>query len=173
MILTKDLKIKTTNKNITYYKSLGFDIKSGDEITINPEQLPDASIQKIDVKCDVCGKIKKITMFSYRRNIDNYGYYSCSVKCSKDKIKKTNLDRYGVDHYNKTDEFVIKIKKTKKEKYGDENYTNIDKQKETNLKKYGKEYYTQTDEFKIKKEKSLIDKYGTTIPLQNDDIKNR
>lgn len=173
MILTKEIKIKTANKNITYYKSLGFDIKSGDEITIKPEQLPDASIQKVDVKCDICGNIKKITMFSYRRNINNYGYYSCSVKCSKDKTIKTNLDKYGVVHYNKTDEFIKKIKKTKKERYGNENYTNIKKQKETNLKKYGKEYYIQTDDFKNKKDLSLMNKYGTVIPLQNEDIKNK
>jgi len=173
MILTKEIKIKTTNKNITYYKSLGFDIKSGDEIIIKPEQLPDTSIQKVDVKCDICGNIKKITMFSYRRNINNYGYYSCSVKCSKDKTIKTNLDKYGVVHYNKTDEFIKKIKKTKKERYGNENYTNIKKQKETNLKKYGKEYYIQTDDFKNKKDLSLINKYGTVIPLQNEDIKNK
>ena len=173
MIITKTITIKTTNKNITYYKSIGFDIKSGDIIIINPDQLPSTSIKKVKVKCDICDKEKIITMFSYRRNIKNSNYYSCSIKCSKNKTLNTNLERYGVSHYNKTVEFVERVKKTKKKKYGNENYVNIDKQKETNLIKYGVESYMQTDEFKEKKEKKLLDRYNTIIPLRNKEIKEK
>lgn len=173
MILTERIKIKTTNKNITYYKSIGFNITSGEEILIYPQQLPPASIQKILVKCDICGNEKNITMFSYRRNIETYGYYSCSQKCSKDKTIKTNIDKYGHSHYNKTDESKNRIKNTKKEKYGNEKYVNIDKQKETNLNKYGVSSYMKTEEFKKIKNEKLLEKYNTIIPLKNNEIKNK
>lgn len=173
MIITKKIKIKTTNKNITYYKSLGFDINSGDEITISPKQLPPTSIKKIIVKCEVCGKEKKITMYSYRRNIEEYNYYSCSTKCAKEKTNNTSIKKYGIDHYNKTDEFKKRVKSTKKEKYGDENYVNIKKQRKTNIERYGFESYMKTDMFQKKKEKTLLNKYNVIAPLQNEEIKNR
>lgn len=173
MILTTNIKIKTTNKNISYYKTFGFDIKSGDEINITPIQLPPASIIKVLVKCNICDNEKKITMFSYRRNIEKYNYYACSTKCSMDKVKQTNMEKYGETHHAKTKDFVIKMKQTKKDKYGDENYVNIKKQKQTNLKKYGVESYMNTDEFKKMSREIILDKYGTTTPLRNKIIKQK
>jgi hypothetical protein len=173
VILDKNIKIKTTNKNITYYKSLGLDINSGDYITILPEQLPPTSILKINVKCDICGNNKKISMFSYRRNVEKYKYYTCSTKCAKDKTIKTNNEKYGVDYYTKTDDFIHKIKKTKKEKYGDENYVNINKQKETNIKRFGVESYMSTKEFEIKKNEKMLLNHGVNHPLQSDTIKTK
>jgi len=173
MIITTNIKIKTTNKNISYYNSIGFDIKSGDEIIIVPGQLPATSVVKILVKCDVCNNEKTISMHSYRRNIETYGYYSCSQKCSINKSKQTSTERYGVDHYNKTDEYLIKSKNTKKEKYNNENYINIEKQKQTNLERYGVDSYMKTDEFKETKSRVLLEKYNTTIPLRNKEIKEK
>ena len=41
MILTKKLIIKINNRYVKYYKNLGYtDIKGGDEIEINVEDLP-------------------------------------------------------------------------------------------------------------------------------------
>jgi len=173
MILTNKIKIKTTNKNITHYKKLGYDINSGDIINIPPNHLPNACKLKINVKCDVCSKEKNISYHSYKRNIDNQGYYACSSKCAYEKNIITNNKRFGVDNFTKTEEYNKKTKKTKKEKYGNENYTNIEKQKQTNLKKYGYNTFIKTDIFKEKKKQTMINKYGVEYPLQSPIIKEK
>ncbi|NPV12800.1 MAG: hypothetical protein HPY57_13525 [Ignavibacteria bacterium] len=169
MILTKKLTIKTTNKNITHYKNLGYEIKSGDIIEIIPDELPFSSKTIIEVSCDICNKTQKISIFSYRRNINNYGYYTCK-KCSDNKKKETCIKKYGVDSYTKTDEYILKTKETKNKRYGNENFVNIEKQKETNNKKYGKDYYIQTDEFKNKTLETMNNKFGVDYALQSDII---
>ncbi|MDY0270134.1 hypothetical protein [Trichloromonas sp.] len=128
MILTKELKIKTTNKNITYYKSLGFDIKSGDEITINPEQLSIGSHQKIKVSCDICKTIKHIEYKTYFKLTNSLKrLYYCN-KCKIIKTENTCLEKYGVKNVSNIKEIKNKLKNIDK---------NYNKQKETNLKKYG------------------------------------
>lgn len=173
MIIEQKIEIKTSNKNITYYNNLGYNVKSGETIFVSPKELPITSKTKIKVKCDVCYKIKEISYHSYLRNIENYNYYACSQKCANDKIIKTCLVKYGETHHSKTDEIKKKIKNTKKEIYGDENFINIDKIKKTNLEKYGNVFYMKTSDFKIKKKETMLLKYNTEVPLQNKTIKNK
>ena len=54
MIITDKIEIKTTNKNVGHYIKMGYDIKSGDLISIVPNQLPVTSKTKIKVECDEC-----------------------------------------------------------------------------------------------------------------------
>lgn len=172
MLLTKSLTIKTTNKNITYYQQFYPDIKSGDIITIKPEQLPLTSKIKVKVKCDVCEQIFEISYFSYLRNIEKYNFYSCK-HCIKEKQKRTSKERFGVDSYTQTDDYVIKSKQTKKERYGDENYINIEKQRKTNREKYGVDSYMETKDFREKSKQKMVDILGVDHPLKSEIIKKQ
>ncbi len=138
MILTETLKIKITNKNIGYYKHIGFnEAKSGDIIIINSLQLSKGSHEVITVKCDNCHYIKNIEFKTYYNLTNNLNdNYYCN-KCKTLKTKITNLKKYGVDNVFKSEEIKNKIKKIKKSKYNNEYYNNIEKQKQTNLEKYG------------------------------------
>lgn len=169
MIIDKIIKIKTANKNISYYRKFYDNINSGDIIEISPEQLPETSKEKVTVICDECGVENHITMFSYRRNIEKYNYYSCQ-KCSNKKSKITSLERYGVDSFTKTDEYIEKTKKTKLERYGDENYINQEQMIKTCVDKYGVENYMLSDEFKSKSKETMNEKYGVDKPLQSEYI---
>ena len=82
--------------------------------------------------CAVCGE--KYTRFESF----NYGYHMyCSMKCTGksldrlEKIKCTNLERFGYDNAVKSPEIRTKIKNT-------------------NLEKYGVEYPLQSSEIKVK-----------------------
>ena len=175
MIITKEIEIKTTNKNIGYYKNIGFEIKSGDIITIIPEQLPLSSKIKINVECDNCHDKYKIIYFSYLRNIKNGDYY-CK-KCSHIKGEKTNMLKYGVKHPLQSKDIQEKSKKTNLQKYGFEypgqNSEIKDKIKETCLSKYGETSFMKTKSFKELSEETLIRKYGVNHPLRSDDIKEK
>lgn len=73
-----------------------------------------------------------------------------------EKIRKTNLDRYGVDCNFKIPGFREESERVKKEKYG--KAQNLTKLRETNLKRFGTEYYVNTQEFKDKAKKVKEDK---------------
>lgn len=124
----------------------------------------------------------------------------CSYQCANkdlyskkyEKIKKTTLEKYGVEHVFKNSKIQEKIKKTNLEKYGVKNplsnkkvrekikHTNIlkygssaapnspklkEKIKQANIKKYGVEHYTQTQEYRDRVKKR-IEKNPTPEPTE-------
>jgi hypothetical protein len=84
------------------------------------------------------------------------------------------LDKYGVEHFSKTDEYLIKTRNTCLEKYGVkhplQNKKIIKKLEKTNLKKYGVKCTLSNDEIKLKIVNTNIEKYGIEIPLKNKEI---
>ena len=173
MIKINKIEIKTTNKNIGYYNKLGYDVKSGDIIIINVNDLPKTSKYKIDVSCDECKEDYKISYFSYLRNIRN-DIYHCK-RCSGIRTKETNLERYGVDHPLKLDIFKNKSKETNLERYGVEysmqNKKVREKSKITVKEKYGSDEYMSSIDFKEKSKITLNNLYGVDYPLKNSEIK--
>lgn len=99
-------------------------------------------------KCIICGD--PTTFKGVELGFRQY----CSSKCAnndkkiQDKIKETNIERYGVEHF-----------------------TNIEKSKQTNLEKYGVENVFQNEKIKEKIKKTCLSHFGVEYPLQNYDIK--
>ena len=147
-----------------------------------------------DNDCNFSGNLKK-------------GYYTyCSVKCmsnsiiEKNKIKETNLKKYGVECVSQVDEFKEKTKQTNLKKYGVNSYTQtkeydkkaketnlkkygvehhlklksqVNKQKETNLKKYGVDSFLKTTEGKNNLKEKILEKYGYEYSSQCPEIKEK
>jgi hypothetical protein len=88
----------------------------------------------------------------------------------KQKTKKTNLEKYGVEYIFKSDEIRKKIKESKLSNWGNINFNNIEKTKKTNLEKYGVEYVFQSDEIKEKIKETNLKKYGIETILKLDSI---
>src|SRR5574343_128977 len=65
--------------------------------------------------------------------------------------KQCMVDKYGVDHYSKTDQFKI-------------DYAN------TCLDKYGVDHYSKTEQFKIDYANTCLDKYGVDHPMKTIEI---
>ena len=83
MILNDTITIKTTNKNIKYFRSIGFYIKSGDSVVIKPEQLLKGSHFILQVSCDNCNNIMNMkykTYYLLTNGMEN-SYY-----CNKCKV---------------------------------------------------------------------------------------
>jgi hypothetical protein len=104
--------------------------------------------------CVVCNGL---TYFN--RNNWKFGE-TCSVKCAanngrrNEQIKKTHIEKYGVDNILKSPFFKEQNKKN-------------------NLKKYGVETYMQSDDFKSKSKKTCVEKYGNEIYVKTEDFKNK
>ncbi len=101
----------------------------------------------------------------------------CTKNNKKEKVKKTNLERFGVENAFQAKDIKDKIKKTNLIKYGAENpfASNQIKKliKKTNLEKYGVEYTTQCKEVRDKAKKTNLEKYGFEVPSQCKEIKDK
>ena len=114
--------------------------------------------------------------------MDGYKKF-CSNKCSsnnkttKENTKNTLLNRYGVDHYSKTKEYVDKVKKTSTYKYGVDNYSKTDdyveKSKKTCMDRYGVDHYTKTIDYVEKSKKTCMDRYGVDSFSKTDKFKEK
>ena len=173
MILTKNIIINITNRNIKDYLNIIDNIKAGNEYEIKISNLYNGSHIKILVECDVC---HKQSMKPYRQYLESFNkreIYCCSPTCAQIKNKKTKKEIYGNENYNNID----KQKKTCIEKYNVDSYLKTDIKKEkskiTCLKKYGCESHNSSEIIKINKKESLLEKYGVENPSQLNEIKNK
>ena len=177
MILTKEVEITITYNNIEHYKKLGYDVKCFDKIIVPIEHLSPQSNKKVKVKCDVCGKERKIKYQDYNKSILNGGFYACCSKCAWDKNRKTYMNHYGVDASMKSKLIQEKSKQTCLKKYGTENISQSDyfkeKYKQTMLEHYGVKNAFQSEEIKKKIRQTSLEKYGYKHYRQNPEMKEK
>ena len=83
----------------------------------------------------------------------------------KDKLKNSMIDKYGVEYYSKTEEWLFKFKKTSYEKWG---FDNPSKSEYIINDIRDKNKYLSTnifkEESKIKKERNTWKKYAKSLP---------
>ena len=133
--------------------------------------LKDYSNENINRDSIIEGKCKSENCFNSFtktfRSMYSYSSFYCLIHKKENtlnKIKKTCLEKYGVEYYLKTDDKQIKSKKTCLEKYGVE-YNSQSQEvknqiKETCLEKYGVENPSQSKQFKDKSKNTCLEKYG-------------
>jgi hypothetical protein len=160
MLIDKSVTVRVHSKNILFLRKNGYDVKINDNVDVPILFLSGKSHIEVNVKCDVCGNIKKIQYRYYNDSIKKYNYYTCSTKCAQDKNKKTKLEKYGDENYNNYDQ----IKKSLTEKYGVDCIFKCENERielKTNfIKKYGVSNPSQVLEFQEKKKKTNLEKYG-------------
>jgi len=115
-------------------------------------------------------KVKKTCLEKY--GVDNI----LQSKDIRDKIKNTCLEKYGVENISQN-ESIKKIKKIQLQKnYGVEGLSNPiikDKKKNTCLEKYGVEYACQSDIMKENTKNTCLEKYGVDHHTQNSEIMDK
>jgi hypothetical protein len=159
MLITKEITIKINNRYIDFYKSKGYDVKGGTFHKIKIEDLSLSSHYLVKVKCDKCGDEKEIKYYNYITNIEKNKIYICN-KCKGEIIKNSNLLKYGVKSTLELDSVKEKCKKTMIEKYGVEHFSKSDDFKNLSIKKYGVKSTLELDWVKEKCKKTMIEKYG-------------
>lgn len=195
MLLTESLSVVVSHRNIEKISEINKGVKNGDVVDIHPSVLK-SSKSLIKAKCDYCGEIKEVTVYNYYTNVKDIERYSCSKKeCkyskrkekieilfnginpSTEKRRKTNLEKYGVEHCGQLESVINKRKQTNLEKYGFEHaWSNDDvkeKIKKTNLEKYGVECAFNREGSLEKIKKTNREKYGVEFPLQSQDIQKK
>ena len=120
MILTREINIKISESNYQYYDDLGYDVSIGEEVIIPIELMSKGSHYKINCKCDICGVEKQVIFKNYIKYDNKWGDYSCR-KCSETKRKKSLRENFGVDYPIQNKKILDKMKKTLVNKYGVDN----------------------------------------------------
>jgi len=145
------------------------------EYGYNPDSLGKSSAKFIMASCRFCGLPHKI-----RKGFFIKSGSACHSECRfkemgklgspfaqqdvKDKIKKTNLERYGVEFASQNKDIAERISSTKKTEESKEKTTR------TNIERYGVKNISQLDEVKTKTEQTNLIKFGVMRPLQNTEI---
>lgn len=127
------IKMRVNNFNEYHFKSLGYNVKKNDYITIFVKELPKGSGLKIDVECAYCGKIFKKAFRRYLETKDKL----CCKECRSIKMMEISLVKYGN---------VCSLRNDKV----------LKKSKETNLKELGVEYPFQNKDILRKCTESRI-----------------
>lgn len=184
MLLTTDVEVVIGGRNYNYYKNLGYEINGFNSITVPIEHLSFGSHTEVEIKCEYCqkifskayknllnerrnSKIKKdcCSDCAYKKreeyNLIKYGVSNnFQVPEKKEKIKKTNLERYGMEYVSQSKIVKDKVSKAWNE-FSDEKKLKIkEKTIQTNINNFGVEHYTKTQEYIKKKKETSLRKYG-------------
>jgi hypothetical protein len=157
MIISIEVDVILNNSNINHFRNFGYDnLKNSEKLIVPLVHLSKGSHSMVNVKCDVCHEISKMEYRSYLDITKYDGLYYCRKnKCFSEKVKKSSVDKYGVSSANKLEEKKDRIKITNLKKYGCENPFQNETIKEK-IKQYyrdnfdGAEYNTQIKEVRDK-----------------------
>lgn len=101
----------------------------------------------------------------------------CSEKERREKIEKTNIEKFGFKSHSQNPNFKEKMKGVFMEKFGVEHNSQSqlikDKKKETTFNHFGVEYPGQSLEVKEKAKLTNLEKYGVENPSQNIEISQK
>lgn len=124
------------------------------------------------IKCEICGKDMIIT-----KDMWHDGIKTCSEECRKEKTRRFNQEKYGVDHPMQSKEVQQHHKDSMKEKYGVEfalqSQEFLDKASNTMKERYGVEWAQQSKSIKDQSLAKMIQKYGAPYTLQSADLRNK
>lgn len=128
--------------------------------------------------CCICNKPSSFNSLK-RGFLTTCGHNSCVMKQKHvtAKIKKTMVERHGVEHALQSNKIKDQLKKNNLEKYGVEHVFQSDifkqRSKDSCRKLYGTEYASSSEEVKLKRAKTNVERYGSVSPLQNSNIANK
>jgi hypothetical protein len=175
MIITKKVLIEVSNRNIFHFRKKlksYYDLKIGfNEIYV--KDLSEGSHVIVEVECDSCLTILKMEYRSYCKNSKNETEIYCCKKCNNVKVRKTNLERYGVVSNSQLKSNKKMVKEKWQSKTEDEKNLIVNNRKETCLEKYGVDTYTKTEEYKIKSKETWMERYGVENPSYSETVREK
>lgn len=143
-----------------------------------PENTPDDEF--VFIECDITGKTKKTRYGVAKANVaKNNGKYITNWGLAKlnnpmkrqdvkEKIKQTNLERYGATTALNIPENLEK----RKALFEDVQFIKkrAEKQRQTCIERYGVEHQMHINEVKDKVKTTNVERYGVEVPLQSPEI---
>ena len=99
MLITENVELFIKDIRKSYYINMGYLINDYDKkIVVKTKDLPIHSKTLVIVECGVCGEKKEIPYKMYTGCIKRGTFFTCCEKCTKEKIKKTCIEKYGCEN---------------------------------------------------------------------------
>lgn len=125
------------------------------------------------ILANTCGSKKCMIKAQYDAKVKMHQSMSKEAKNAlREKMRKTCLERYGVEFATQTKLMKEKSYATKKERYGNAFFTNQEKREKTNILKYGGVAPLCNEDVKKKMEETNINRYGAKNVFQCEKIKD-
>jgi len=160
---------------IKYTLDLLNSIKERDKCIILTQHTSFTSESIIEFTCK-CGMKHEKTFSSLYKSTGAF-CKKCTSEISREKYKKTNIIKYGVENPMQNTEIKEKFNKSMIKIYGVkspmQNFEIKQKTKQTNLRKYGVENPMQNDDIKKKLKLVILTKYKVEYPMQSEIIKEK
>ena len=177
MLLDKEVKVSIKyNYDLDYYKNLGYKLDK-EYFFVKIEDLPKKSFTKVNVKCEYCYIEEFIPYYKWNRSMESPVKKYCCKNCKGEKIKESNILKYGVTSVAKLESSKRKAVETSLEKWGVRNHlmstTIKEKIKNTNREKWGVENPMQMPEIRKKQSEKIKQKWGVCNISKLDDIKEK
>lgn len=199
MVIKKEYPIYITHARMFKYRKMGYSVIENEYCNIKFEDLPNTKDVFVDVVCDYCGKEFKMVFSSYKRSIKVIPKIACcdcvgkkraevcmieygvdnvmKLPECKEKVKNTNLERFGTVAPCQNEEIKKKISETCQERYGCnwvmQNKKTQEKAKATNIEKYGHEFCTQSEEILQRAKETNMKRYGHEWATSSKEIKDK
>lgn len=123
MLISKTAKVQWNPHNRKYYTNLGYHFtKVGDVFEVKVEELLRYSHSLITYECDYCHDLSQRSWGNYITNRGKTVSKDCCDKCRAIKQKEVFLIKYGVTNTQEIPGVKEKMKRTSLERYGVENY---------------------------------------------------
>ena len=121
-----------------------------------------------EINAKIKAKSSHIIESRKKTMLDRYGVeYPIQNKAIRDKINRTNLEKYGVTNVANNDDIRKKISNSLKDPLTQA------KRIATSLEKYGTQYPSQSEAIKDKTAKTNLEKYGVKYSIQYPTIHNK
>ena len=150
-----------------------YNLKTIRELLKVAHQTLDNYLKYLNIEQNCIDGVKVINIEDVKKLISWCNEYSKNERASLIS-KKTNLEKYGVEHALQSKEIQNKAKETCKEHYGVEHPAQSEEiQKlfvQTNLMTYGVENPSQSQIIKDKKAQTTMEHYGVENPFQAEEI---
>jgi len=125
MIITKEVSINLSNKNINYFESLGYRIqkskrshvKRGTQIIVKVEHLQKNSVTKIECKCEKCNNTRNISFRDYKPVCQK-----CTLSGKNNPMFRLNINFSGENNPNFNSNLTDKERQTKRNIPGNYNW---------------------------------------------------
>lgn len=145
-----------------YTKTYGEGITHNMQVEATRQKSQETCLKNFGVKCVL--STPEVREKAVAAHVEKWGDTPGNVPEIREKMKKTNNERLGVDYPLESKEVQKTVKSNNLKNYGNEVFIQSDTGKKLMMDKYGNEMFLQSETGK----KMMMDKYGNEVYLQSD-----
>lgn len=124
------------------------------------------------INCVICKKLMPITPEQFHKGLN-----TCSEECLTEKIRQSNIEKYGCEHPMQNQDVQSKHKASMMVKYGVSSPLQSEEIRakvcDSNRERFGVDWALSSDEIREKSKQTMMEKYGGATTLESPVLKEK